>query len=75
MGANADSVAFSYVEEVTFGQVPPGPPTLNLTRLVSESFQQETDSAQSNEIDPGRQVVGVFRSNVRATGDLSYEFS
>lgn len=74
--SNADQIKLAYVEETTFGEFPSSPaPTLTELRTTGETFNQETDSSQSNEIRSDRQVSDVYRSAIRVSGDLNFELS
>jgi len=67
-------VLLAYAQESTFGQQVTGC-NLQKVRLTGESLKQDTDIANSNEIRPDRQIVGVSRTRVAVSGDLNYEFS
>ncbi len=47
----------------------------NELRYTGESFRQETDTVESNEIRADRQVPFVARTNLRGLGDLNLELS
>ena len=67
-------VLLAYAQESIFGQQV-ADCNLQKVRLTGESLKQDTDIANSNEIRPDRQIVGVSRTRVAVSGDLNYEFS
>lgn len=67
-------VLLAYGQESTFGQQVTGC-NLQKVRLTGEGLKQDTDIANSNEIRPDRQIVGVSRTRVAVSGPLNFEFS
>lgn len=73
--ADANRANLAFVEEVTFGVTPAGPPTLQDLRFTSESFRQDTNQVTSQEIRSDRQIADVIRTVINAAGDLGFELS
>ncbi len=71
--SDADQIALSYSEEVTFGVTPAI--ALQDTRITSESLGQDTETADSVELVTDRQVGEVVRTNIGASGDVAFELS
>jgi len=72
--SDISQVLLAYAQESTFGQQVTGR-NLQKVRLTGESLKQDTDIANSNEIRPDRQIVGVSRIRVAVSGGLDFEFS
>ena len=71
--AATNRVSMAFVEEVTFGVTPSGPPTLTEVRMTGESLKQTTTTAESAEIVSDRQIPNVVRTKVGADGDVNTE--
>lgn len=63
------------VEEVTWGVVPAGPPTLDTIRVTGESLGQATTVESSQELRSDRNNPALIRTNVEASGDINFELS
>jgi len=72
--SDISQVLLAYAQESTFGQQVTGC-NLQKVRLTGESLKQDTDIANSNEIRPDRQIVGVSRTRVAVSGGLDFELS
>lgn len=73
--SDANRMSMGYVEEVTWGVVPSGPPTLKDVRFTGESLKQATDTAISDELRDDRQVPDFNRTSIQAEGDVNVELS
>lgn len=71
----ADRLKIGYVAETTFGEVPSGPPTLQLIRITDESLHQEASTESSAELRSDRQVADVIRTAISTSGDLNFELT
>lgn len=71
---DSNRVALLYVPESTFG-VTPASPTMSFMRFTSEALRQETQSTTSQEIRFDRQIPDVVRTDLSASGDVSFELS
>jgi hypothetical protein len=74
MAGDADRVQLAYKEEVTYGTNPAGA-DWKIMRFRGESMGQTADYRQSDEIDSGAQVTGVFRSSAQGGGSVEGRFS
>lgn len=73
--SNADRVSLAYAVESTYGTIPSPAAALQGIRFVSEGLKEDLAAAESTEIRSDRQLTEVFRSNITASGDISFEFS
>lgn len=73
MSAEADQIAIYMKVETTFGVAATG--NYQTMRLVSESFGQDTNFIESQEIVSDRQVADLIRASLSASGDVAFELS
>lgn len=72
MPAATNRLGLSFVKEVAFGTTPTT--TQTNMRFLSESLKQDTGTTSSAEIQSDRQIPGVVRSTVGASGDTGFEY-
>lgn len=72
-GADASSVALSFLKETTFGVTPSG--SLQRARFTSEGLNVNTETTQSDEINSTRDISDVVRIGRVAEGDIGIEMS
>lgn len=71
MAAATNRLSLRFVKETTFGITPAA--TQTNVRFSGESLKQDTSTASSTEIQSDRQIPGIVRSAVGASGDINYE--
>lgn len=71
--ADTNRIALGVLEENSWGEFPSG--SLEEVRFSSESFGNQQDTTQSNEIRSDRQVPDIIRTGVSAQGGYSGEIS
>lgn len=74
MPSDTNRVAMLYSKETSYG-VLPGTANFQTLRYTSESFKQDTDSTQSQEIRADRAVADIIRTGVSASGEIGFELS
>ena len=72
MPAATNKLGLSFATETTFGITPTA--TGTDMRFLSESLKQDTGTTASAEIQTDRQIPGVVRSTVGASGDTGFEY-
>ena len=72
--SNINRVQLAYIAETTFGTQKTGS-NLQILRITSESFKQNTEIALSNEIRSDRQRADVVRTKVNVSGGMGFELS
>jgi len=72
--SNINRVQLAYIAETTFGTQKTGS-NLQILRITSESFKQNTEIALSNEIRSDRQRADVVRTKVNVSGGFGFELS
>lgn len=71
--ADTNRIALGVGEESTWGTFPSG--NLEEARYTSETFGQQQDTTQSNEIRSDRQVPDIIRTGISAQGGYAGEWS
>lgn len=74
MPSDTNRVALRIRKETSYG-VLPGSPVFQNLRYTSESFKQDTESTQSQEIRSDRAVSDIIRTGVAASGEIGFEMS
>lgn len=74
MAAIADRIQLGFVEESTYGVNPTGS-NLQKLRITAESLAKSTNTTQSAEIRPDRQVSDVIRTGISVEGGFDFELS
>lgn len=72
--ANASECRLGVIAETAWGTTP-ATPAFNVLRYTGESFAYETETAQSNEIRPDRNVTDNIRLGQQAGGGFDFELS
>lgn len=71
--SNADQVKLSFHDESTFGAAGTG--NYQTLRFTSESLHQETDTTESKEISPTREISDIIRTSIKTGGGIKFELS
>lgn len=71
--SDSNLAELSFLEEVTWGTIPSI--ALNTLRYTSESLDDNTDSAESQEVRSDRQIADQIRTGKSASGDINFELS
>lgn len=72
--ADSSRSYLAYVAETVWGTTP-GTPSMILLRTTSMNFRQVTETAESQELRPDRQIPDVIRVGASAQGDFNFELS
>lgn len=72
--SDTNRVALRYKKESSYGTLPGSPVFQNL-RYTSESFKQDTESTQSQEIRSDRATADIIRTGISASGEIGFELS
>lgn len=73
--ADSNRLNLALVEELIFGEVPSGPPTLTNLRYTTDGLTFESNFTNSAEIRSDRQIPDVVRVGANSAGELGYELS
>jgi hypothetical protein len=72
--SDTNRVSLTYRAEGAYATLP-STPTFKALRYVSETFKQDTQSVQSNEIRSDRHISDIIRTGVTTPGDIDCELS
>jgi hypothetical protein len=72
--SDSNRVQIAMVAESSYGVQKTGS-NLQILRHTGESFKQDQQTTQSNEIRADRQISGIKRTNLNAGGGFNFEFS
>ena len=73
--SDANLTIIRYVAEVTWGEVPAGPPKFTDLRETSETFKGDKTTETSDEIDEDRNITEIIETGIGASGDLNFALS